>query len=249
MISASSYSVCFIWAKISLKHFFSELKLYFNYDNESPDTDLIQNLTVQRTLATVTSRSGGNKVMWFSGTAEYIDFGNQRHWCFDNLDMCPNGHVLSFLLNLPSSTRDFLEYIFSSGAMLPSLPGLSATYQYNSTDEKIYMSVDYVKRSRVEQGPIVRVSCTHWHLKHVIPTSVFVQIVIRWSPGGELTLFFDGQPVASGSGQVAPCADSIYNFYIGKRTDRMVYADYGRFYLDEFKFFDGQLTANEIRTL
>ena len=196
------------------------------------------------------SNSGRYRVMWFSGIAGYINFGNQEHWCFDNLDMCTDGHVLSFLLNLPHSMRDYVEYIFSSGAMSSDLPGLSATYQYNSTDGKMYMSVDYVKRSMVVQGPIVRARCTHWNVRHVFPTSVFVQILIQWSPDDKLTLFLDGQTVTSGTGQVeSTCAVADFNFFIGKRTDRTLYDDYGKFYLDEFKFYDRQLTADEVRTL
>ena len=188
--------------------------------------------------------------MFFSGSATALDFGNQKHWCFDDLDKCPNGHTLSFWLQISYSTRKPPEFIFSSGALTPDKPGIQAYYQYNSPDDKHYLMVDYVKRSLVSNEVITRAFCRHWHVVHRIPTSVFVQVIIQWDANGTLDLFLNGQKVTTGSSiEASSCTVTRSNFYIGRRYDRIAYDDCSVIYLDEFKFFDRLLTTEQVRQL
>ena len=83
-------------------------------------------------------------------------------------------------------------------------------------------------------------SCTYWHVRHMICGHADVKVIIQWRLEGRLDLFQDGQLVTSVSVQVASsCANITYNF----GNTRL---DYSSFYLDDFNFFDRQLTTIEI---
>ena len=188
--------------------------------------------------------------MLFTRGGDHLDFGNQQHWCFGNLDRCTDGHVLSFWIYLYESARPDREYIVSSGANALNSAGLAVFTLFNSFESRHYLHVNYIRHSLVTMGPTIRVRCTSWHVRYPIQRSSMVQVIIQWLPQDNLYLFLNGQQVTSGPPtQSSPCTHDTQDFVIGKRNDRTYFVDCGYFWLDEFKFFDRALTEEEIQEL
>ncbi|CAH1772277.1 unnamed protein product, partial [Owenia fusiformis] len=208
------------------------------------DADSVSGTTIMSTVGTIigtlqsspafVSGKVGNAVS-FSGTGQRIDFGNQRGTCLGDLGNCASGHTMVFWF-YHATTLSATYYYISTGGQPNGAASHGVAVRFNLDNTLgFYHSTPANEQWATELNNIA--------------VNTWYHVSVTWRATGGQNVYINGVLEATNTASYSKTSSptSYNNFKLGTPNNHN--GKYGKGMLDEFRFYDAELSSSEIAAI